>query len=164
MSLASSQSNRPALHRRFIAIVLAASVAVTGFTAAPARAGDDLGKILAGLAAIALIGVAVEKRRKDKAEVVTRNPVHVDPYKPKHGGPRNLPPRVARYDLPRHCVRTFPGAGETRILGLRCLKNNYSYVGSLPQACRVTVDTGHKHRTGYVARCLKKRGYRITRR
>ena len=50
------------MYRRFIAIVLASAVAVTGLSSAPARAdGDDVLKILGGLAAIAAIGAAIDK-------------------------------------------------------------------------------------------------------
>ena len=170
MFRSTTRSPRPALHRRFIAVVLAASVAVTGFTAAPARADEDFGKILAGLAAIAIIGAAIENSRDDNVHVVTRQKVRVKPYKGhnhaqphNHDGPRNLPPRVARYDLPGKCVQTFRAHNGTRVLGLNCLKNNYRHVGSLPKACRLSVDKGRKQRVGYETLCLRERGYRITR-
>ena len=50
------------MYRRFIAIILASAVAVTGLSSAPARAdGDDVLKVLGGLAALAAIGVAIDR-------------------------------------------------------------------------------------------------------
>ena len=52
------------MYRKFIATILATAVAVTGLTAAPARAGDDdVLKLLAGVAAVAIIGTAIAKNR-----------------------------------------------------------------------------------------------------
>lgn len=54
------------MYRKFIATVLATAVAITGFTAAPARAdNEDLLKILGGVAAIAIIGAAINEARDD---------------------------------------------------------------------------------------------------
>ena len=159
---------RPALHRRFIGIVLAASVAVTGFTAAPARADEDFGKFLAGLAAIAIIGAAIENNRDRDVKVIRRNTVRVNPghhhnhNRNKHNHVRPLPQHVKKFDLPAHCLRKFPGLGNKRILGRGCLNNNYRHVGSLPQACKIAVDRGQKHRVGYELLCLRERGYRLT--
>ena len=60
------------MYRNFIATVLATAVALTAFTAAPARANnDDLLKILGGVAAIAIIGAAINEARDD--DDVTHN-------------------------------------------------------------------------------------------
>lgn len=161
---------RPALHRRFIALVLAASVAVTGFSAAPARADEDFGKFLAGLAAIAIIGAAIENSRDDDVRVIRKNTVRVTPghhhnhkhNKHKHNNVRPLPHHVKKFDLPAQCLRTFPGLGNKRILGRGCLGNNYRHVGSLPRACKIAVDRGQKRRVGYELLCLREHGYRLT--
>ncbi len=54
------------IHRKFIALIAAASVAITGFTSAPAHAKDDTAKIIVGAAALALIGVAISQSNKNK--------------------------------------------------------------------------------------------------
>ncbi|RBI76993.1 hypothetical protein DQW77_03110 [Roseovarius sp. TE539] len=52
--------------RNFIAIILAAAVAVTSLSAAPARAGsDDFARALAGVAAVAIIGSAIANNNRD---------------------------------------------------------------------------------------------------
>jgi len=61
---------------KFIALIVAASIAVTGFTAAPAKAGDrDVARALAAIAGIAIIGVAINEHNKSqnrRSHVVTR--------------------------------------------------------------------------------------------
>ncbi|RKF13887.1 hypothetical protein D6850_11890 [Roseovarius spongiae] len=55
------------MSRSFIALIMAASLAVTGLTAAPAQAGDkDIARALAAIAGIAIIGAAINDRNKSK--------------------------------------------------------------------------------------------------
>ncbi|WP_120499380.1 hypothetical protein [Roseovarius sp. EL26] len=49
----------------FIAMVLGLSIATSGFAAAPARASDNTGKIIAGVAALAIIGTAIANSSDD---------------------------------------------------------------------------------------------------
>jgi|GEM_PF-5398935 len=102
-------------HRSFIALVsgLALVVAITGATAAPARAGDDAARIFAGLVGLAILGAAIEDSRNDRATVVHQRKVvvHQPPhhvyqpprpvyqpqhhYNPQYRAPRvQLPPRA----------------------------------------------------------------------
>ncbi|MBE1285286.1 MAG: hypothetical protein GJ676_18380 [Rhodobacteraceae bacterium] len=150
-------------HKKFIATILIAALAVTGFTATPARADEDVAKVLAGLAALAIIGAAISNDRDDHV-VHRRQPVRIDPNPNKQNHVRPIPPAIARYDLPRQCVRSFPELGGKRVLGLACLKQNYRHVQALPYACRVSVERGRKQRTGYETLCLRERGYRISHR
>ncbi|MFS4581818.1 hypothetical protein [Phaeobacter sp. C3_T13_0] len=141
-------------HRKFITLILAAAVAITGFSAVPARADEDVAKVLAGLAVLGIIGAIVKNNRDDDRVQVTR------PHRPKP-----LPPRVARYDLPAKCVRYFPRYSQSRtLMGRGCLRKQYGFEHTLPHACQVTFWNGKRNRVGYRPDCLKKRGYRITRR
>lgn len=156
-----AQTRRPAPHRKFIALILCLSLAITGFSAAPARADNDVAKVLAGLAALAIIGAAINEAQDDnrRRDHVTRQPVYTPPPPPRT---RPLPPRIARYDLPGSCLRDFRGYNGRKLLGKRCLENNYRHAASLPQSCQVTFWNGRKYRTAYKPRCLNKNGYRIT--
>ena len=72
-------------HRSFIALItgLALAVALTGASAAPARADDDAARILAGLVGLAIIGAAIEDNHHDRPTVVhQRNVVVHQP--PRH--------------------------------------------------------------------------------
>ena len=52
-------------YKSFIASIMAAAIALTTFSAAPARAGDDAAKIIAGVAALAIIGAAIADSKND---------------------------------------------------------------------------------------------------
>ncbi len=171
MSHSSSSRNQ---HRRFIAVILSLSLAITGISAAPARADEDVAKFIAGMAFLGLLGAAINDSRHEeqRAPVAApppppphsyhRDPYHHDPY---HRGPRPLPPRVAKYDLPAQCVRYFPRYSKSHtLLGQNCLQRNYVHEQSLPQSCRVTFWNGPRHRTGSKSECLQRNGYRIVRR
>lgn len=79
-------------HRSFIALIsgLALAVAITGASAAPARADDDAARILAGLVGLAIIGAAIEDGHRDNRTVVHQREVVVQQppryvYQPQWG-------------------------------------------------------------------------------
>ena len=155
------------MHKRFIAIIITATVAITGFTAAPARAdSDDLAKALAGIAALAIVGKIIHDRNEDK-RAVTRHNVYKPPHhvqRPHPVKPRPLPPQVSRRLLPEQCLRRAEGRhGITRVFGARCLERNYRHVASLPNHCSEQVWTKRGWRWGYNAHCLRQNGYRVNR-
>lgn len=179
------------MHRKFITLIVAAAIAVTGFSG-PARAGNkDFARALAGLAALAIIGAAIHDSqdrshardrnrdrprepergvRRNHGPVVSRNhtpPVYRGPEGHRHGyvAPRPLPNPVARNFLPRSCIRRVNTQfGDTvRMLGRRCLNNSYSFVGRLPRHCAQRVWTPNGERRGFNVHCLKQNGYRISR-
>lgn len=151
------------MHRKFIALIVSTAIAVTGLSlsAAPARA-DDTTRIIAGIAALALLGAAIHNNRRHDAPVVSQ---HTPPY---YGPvrPRPLPPRFTRYDLPQYCLLPFPGYNGRNqpLLGEGCLQKYYGSTASLPQNCNVTFWNGRDRRSGYDPACLQQRGYRMTRR
>lgn len=148
------------MHRYFIAAVVTATVIITGFTAVPARAGnDDLAKALAGIAALAIIGKVIHDR-KDRDQVTRAPQIHYQqPIKP-----RPLPDRVSRKALPQQCLRQAEtGHGVVRVFGARCLENSYRFTNQLPQSCALQVHTQRGWRWAYGARCLRDNGYQIAR-
>lgn len=150
------------MHRKFIALIVASAVAVTALSTAPARADEhDVAKILAGLAALAFIGVAIEHNRDNDQPTASysgRTP-------PRPIRPRPLPPQVSKYQLPQHCLHRYSvNNGHRRLFGKRCLNNNYRHTASLPYACQFQFKDGRETRTGYEPRCLRERGYRFARR
>ena len=149
------------MHRKFIAAVLAASVAITGFSAAPARADEDVAKFIAGMVALGLIGAAINDAKDDdrKKRKVVRDHSgykHVSPVRPK-------PHSVRRYDLPGHCLRNARLRGEhRRVLSKNCLQRNYHYTRSLPERCEVIYERKDRYREGFRPRCLRRHGYRLS--
>ena len=146
------------MHRKFIALIVSAAIAVTAFGATPARAGDTE-RLLGGLAALAIIGAAIHHHEKKSRN---RTRVTATPPKPTIQSMRPLPPRVARYDLPRHCLRQ-PSARRAAapLLGNRCLNRHYRYAASLPRVCRVSYWNGREKRHGFEPICLRQKGYRV---
>ncbi len=159
------------MSRKFIATILAASIAVTGFSVAPARAdSDDLVKFLAGATALVIIGKAIEDNKDDRRKKYERdNRRHkhddnVSRRRDRDYDARPLPRRVHRKVLPSDClrrVRTWNGNRRT-FLGNRCLKNEYRHYSSLPERCFRKIETERgKIRRGYGVKCLRKRGYSL---
>lgn len=158
------------MHRKFIALIIASAIAVTGLSAVPARAeGGDVAKVLAGLAVLAIIGVAIDKSRDDAPPAVVYaeppRPTVIVP-RPKVIVPRPLPHGVSRNALPETCVRNVnTDKGKRNVLSANCLDRNYAYTSALPSGCVVHHWNKNRHefRKGYAQNCLKKHGYRIAR-
>jgi hypothetical protein len=158
------------MHRKFIATVAAVSILITGFAAAPARAGqDDIGRALAALLGIAIVGAVIHDKKKDKkkaarAQQQQRHKVHKPVQKKRHVKPRPLPRRASEHLLPGRCLRSFEThRGTARIFGERCLQRHYSFTNRLPQHCERRVRTDRGPRFGFGARCLRKQGYKLAR-
>lgn len=160
--------------RQFIAVVVTAAIAITGFSSAPARAGqDDLNKALAALAGLAVLGVVIHNVREDdkkkRPRVVDRRYGPDDRHREevRGGGDRKPSPRrVNRKLLPQKCLRSVDGRhSEERLqlFGQRCLERNYRYSDSLPRKCVRYFRTDGGTREGYGARCLKRKGYALAR-
>ncbi len=160
------------MHRYFIAAVVTLTVLITGFSAAPARANntDDLAKVLAGIAALAIVGKVIHDRRDKKKKQVIHTPQVHKPhqnhiYRQQTIIPKPLPKRVARKSLPAHCVRHVQmyNGNTRRVFGARCLNRNYRHAQSLPNHCARQIQTHRGARWVYGARCLRNNGYQIAR-
>ncbi len=150
------------MHRKFIALICAAALAVTAISLpAQARADqEDVAKVIAGLAVLAILGAALN----DTDDGPVTGPVtgHAHPQKP-HLQPRPLPRNVTRYDLPGQCLKTVrKGRQDHRILGRHCLEQNYRLTQSLPKACKVQIYGNKGLRKGYKPNCLRQHGYHLT--
>ncbi|HBS49482.1 MAG TPA: hypothetical protein DEA05_05040 [Rhodobacteraceae bacterium] len=151
------------MHRKFIALIVATAVAVTGLSAAPARADEDTARIIAGIAALALLGAAIREHNRDDDPPVVHRPT-------RPGTTGTMPHRPNLWAdscaLPAQCLREHRvGCGERiTVLGARCLNRHYRHAGQLPQQCRERVWTRNGLRQGYDPRCLRQNGYRLARR
>lgn len=155
------------MSRKFIASILAVSIAVTGLTAAPAKAGnDDLVRFLAGATALVIIGKALDG--KDDHRPARSSHVHDDRkvYFDRRHDPRSTRDweRSRRFTLPAQCRRAFwTPDGNQRYLNRGCLRRNYDYTHRLPNSCKITFFEKNQRRNGYSISCLKDAGYRISR-
>lgn len=131
--------------KSFIAVILAAALTLTSFSAAPARADtDDVAKVLLGLAVIAGIA-AVADQRRDRRRA------------------RAAQQQQPRYDyskvLPQRCLRTFDTYnGQRQGFGRRCLERRAGHI-DLPRRCERRVITERGHRTIYPLRCMRRQGF-----
>ena len=163
------------MSRKFIASILAASLALTSFTAAPARASDrDLVQFLAGATALIIIGSALNDSRQ-QTTVNQPQPRNRDQY--RHQADRRYETDRRHHDdwrspdrgrsiapLPGGCmIRANTRYGHQRVFGARCLEVHYSQANRLPDACRTRIWDRDGRRPGYLASCLKQRGFRARR-
>ncbi|MEM1274235.1 MAG: hypothetical protein AAGF88_10485 [Pseudomonadota bacterium] len=131
------------------AMALSLSLAFGAVTvpAAPAHAVDaeNVAGILAGLAALYVIGRAIDERndRNDRSEPVTR-----------HSG-TIAPPARARI-APARCFRDF---GAVRGYLMRCMQNHVPRPNLLPAECLVRINTDRGVRNLYTGRCLHRNGW-----
>jgi hypothetical protein len=164
------------MSRKFITTVIAAALAITAIGQTPARADEDLLRLLAAVAGMAIVGKVISDRINDdddKREVTrretTRNLGTLQSVTPQGRAfnrvePRPLPRRANRFLLPGDCLRSFQvHDGRYRVFGQRCLQQNYAFSGSLPKACKVKFRAGNQNRQGYDARCLRRSGYQLAR-
>lgn len=181
------------MSRKFIAAILAASLAVTTFFAAPAKASDaeDIAKFLGAAATLYIIGSAIKDSRDGNKGYVTTQRDH---GRYDHGRKdRNRYDRGrrdddrydrgrgdrGRYDNGRDRDRTWRGPRplpsqcllrsrdrkyEGRVLGARCVERNYRQARRLPDSCRVQMRTEKGIRVVYLLRCLRRAGYEVARR
>lgn len=163
---------KPVSYRHFIALIVISAIAITGFSAAPAQAGQkDLNRALAALAGLAVLGVVIHEVRKDDRKESRRSVdrrydrddhliERVYPGRPV----KPLPRRVERKLLPQDCLRSVDAKdGRLHVFGRRCLKRNYAYADRLPEKCERRFRAGGEKRVGYEARCLRREGYALAR-
>ncbi|MFN3208809.1 MAG: hypothetical protein ACE369_07370 [Roseovarius sp.] len=163
-------------HRRFISLILAAALAVTGMTSGPAQAGDrDVAKWVAGAVALGLVGAVIaDQRRDDRAVTRYRNSDgprfdsgyrrgHGRYHQPgrRHGHQSHRGHHRDRYALPGHCRQDVRvRGGILRGYGRHCLLNNYSRFNALPHHCAVETRGYGRGGIVYDTHCLNRYGYR----
>lgn len=142
------------MKRTMIASVLSLALAATSFTAAPARADEDVFKVIAGLVALGVIANTV-KHNKERKAAATRGNGHTG-----HSGPRH--PRREKV-APRRCLRTqWTHRGDRQVYGARCMQNNA--LARLPQKCLRQAQNTRRNsgpRAFYTKRCLRGQGWRL---
>lgn len=150
--------------KTLLAATLAAVLAATSFTPAPARAADSEDVAAALLGIIALYAIANELKDKDKDDKRSRSHRshrhgsishrHAHSDKHQHRGNR-------RHTIPRRCIRlNDDNDGPSRFVTRRCLERE-GYSRSLPKQCRFIHEGRRRDLTAYGVRCLKHKGYQV---
>ncbi|MGA9254699.1 MAG: hypothetical protein WBV71_19920 [Roseobacter sp.] len=165
------------MSRKFIAIVASAALLITAVGNAPARADEDLARLLATVVGVAIVGAVISNKLdddKDKDDRVSRRSTDRDGIT-RQATPRGdvirraetgaFPRRTNRQLLPGACLQSFDTRdGRYRVFGKKCLQQNYRFTSDLPRACKVKFRANGKKRNGYGARCLRRSGYQLARR
>lgn len=170
-----------------IATLAATAFAAAGIALTPAPAaadGDDIAKIIAGLAVAGIVAKAIDDRRDRKrarreAEQRAQSFGRFGDGKGiHHDGRRVIDGKIRRHDredrrarfgpgfkrvaLPDRCLLTVETArGDRLAYGARCLNRHYRHASKLPTDCETVVRTPRGFRTVYGARCLKRDGWQV---
>lgn len=161
------------MKNRMTAIVLATSLAVSGLTAAPARAASDGEKaILMLLGAAAIYGIAktAEKERAENPVVTGQDDWYRGDRGWRHGhgddqaghhrhGHGDAHRWRDRASLPVECMRATDGKGRPISFLERSCVARSGYRGPLPKSCAALFPTRHGYVPGLGARCLSRQGY-----
>jgi hypothetical protein len=150
------------MFRRSIATLLSAALVATSVSTAPARADEDVIKVLGGLVALGIIAKAIDDRndRKKRQRAATGK---IQPYKvtrPHVGtiGPKLRPRRLVKI-APEQCLQnTWTHQGPRPVYAARCMKH-YSRA-QLPHSCLRENQTLSGPRYYYTPRCLHEHGWR----
>ena len=148
------------LRKTLIATALSGALAFTG-SATPAVAapdGEDVAKILLGLAAVGIIANALQNERERENAAARRR---YDPAPPRDHGRRGGRGGHWR-ELPARCefaVRTR--RGWTEVFGRHCLEREGVRVNRLPDQCEFRIRTDRGRRTVYGSECLEDYGYTV---
>lgn len=133
--------------RTLSAIGLSLTIFLTSLTAtsAPARANDDVAKIIAGLALLGIIAAAID----DDDDHVARQVPHVKKRPARH-----------RKSAPQRCLRDqWTHRGVRQVYGAGCMRKHANVAP--PRQCLRDARTNSGPRRFYTKRCLQKHGWRI---
>jgi hypothetical protein len=157
--------------RSAMAATLAAALAFTPLTAAPAQAGNDeaVGAIAAAsffalltagvIASAATSGRDDAPRRADAPRA--HSPRDPRPGMPRPGRGRDIPRTDPRKILPEDCEFTVThGRDRGSYYVSQCLNRNFRYAAYLPDRCEERIESwGGRRVRAYDATCLARFGY-----
>ncbi|MCA0993890.1 hypothetical protein [Alloyangia pacifica] len=167
------------MSRKFIAAILAGSLLVTGFSAAPSRAADakDVAKVLGTAAVVYMIGRAVSEARADARDDDSKLR-YKEQAQFRGADPSPYLPRPYRFEqtkndrhspgaktqgkgvLPGACTREVRGErGEVMLRS--CLRSAAVRTDALPDRCRSKVRVGNDRERAFSVQCLEKAGWRV---
>lgn len=154
--------------KKFMATVLAASIAMSAISAVPAMAKPSNGvRVLQGLAALYIISRVVKDNKTHRQPEATsrgRNR-HTTQTPSRSRNHWDKPARPQRHslNLPNRCLKTFyTRQGETRAYGAHCVNKQAPRL-SLPQQCKRRISTDRGRRNVYGPNCLRQHGYHVAR-
>jgi len=141
--------------RPMIALALAAGIALSPVSAAPARANNnDAAAFFAALIAMGIVVSSINNGAAANQGGWDDNVVEERPRRAKA--------------LPQLCLRTYDTRrGQKQYFSKHCLRKNYARWNQLPERCERTIRARDRRglivrRAVYETRCLRSAGYRVT--
>ena len=145
------------MKRTFFASVLSIALAATSVTATPARADEDVAKVIAGLALLGIIAHSSNKDRRHEPAPVARHNNRQGGFAAPHV--QRIKPRRAAKVAPGKCLtRQWTHRGERSVYAARCMQRTVR--AQLPQDCLRQARTNSGPRFFYTQRCLSRHGWR----
>ncbi len=139
------------MKRTMIASVLSIALAATSFTAAPARADEDVFKVIAGLVVLGALANAAKRSNHSEATVGRQHP------QPIYRAPK--PPRHSKV-APRHCLTNqWTHRGNRQVYSASCAQKHTR--ARLPQSCLRQAKQNSGPRYFYTKKCLSQKGWRV---
>ncbi|SLN68909.1 hypothetical protein AQS8620_03265 [Aquimixticola soesokkakensis] len=171
--LSTSRSTPPRAPRRtprFVAGLVAFSMAMSGLAATPARADEaDVVKALGGLLTLYVIGKAVSDSKKSasKPDPVKPKPPSRDDDRWPRDGQRD--DRANNWDIPASCLLSVNNmqarhwnAPQRTVVDAHCLTSQRRSAHPLPVACEDTLRDSRGRHDIYDLGCLNNYGYSVT--
>lgn len=148
------------MKRMVIAAIATAALTGASLTPAPVRASDDLGRFIAGAAALFILGAAISQANQPPAQP----PAHARPQ-PHRPHPPARPHRPHQpVAIPARCAVTATIRGRSEpFYRERCIRNAGITV-PLPRRCAATIQGAQGTRILYSASCLREAGFRVAHR
>lgn len=136
------------MKRSLTAIFLGLTMIITSISvsAAPARADEDVAKVLAGLALLGIIAAAVDDRNDRKAARAAERA-------------KQAKKERRRAVAPNRCLRDqWTHKGWRQVYGAGCMRHHSQFAP--PRACLREARSNSGPRRYYTPRCLQKHGWR----
>lgn len=161
---------------RFVKLTLsgitAISLSLTPSSLSAAPDGEDVAKVLAGIAVLGIIASATRDRNKNRKTVTTPRVTNQFGSIERSGNtrvidgnirfPSNSRQGIRRTALPERCVRIVSTAkGERIVYGARCLRREYVHTAKLPNRCKFNVRSGSRTHPVYGSYCLRRDGWQV---
>ncbi len=161
-----------------------AAVTALGLTVTPMPAaadGNDVAKVLGGLAALAIAAKVIDDRRDRKAAAREQQAKQQSVFHNRNRARSNVEfGSLSRFDrgnintrsakfkrrpLPDRCLRVASTRrGDRLVYGQRCLNNNFKFASRLPEHCETAIRTNRGIKAVFGARCLSRDGWRVAKR
>lgn len=182
---------RPRRTPKFVAGLVAFSIAISGLSAMPARANDaDVARAIGGLLTLFVISKAIdnasnsptqtahvptwqqrqewERQDRLRRERERREQARLEDQRReerRREEARKAKKRASSYEIDNTCVISVRGARDRiQTVALeRCVKKTRKSAARLPRACETSVRTHRGRQDAYDIGCLNNFGYRVTR-